>query len=111
MSEVVPTHGKIDPEVERQRLAKLYATMNDLELAEVAGEPTARSDRDFRVLKGAMLKYEVFATGSREMAMVSSENYRLLRKQGCTPRKTIDCWIAYILPEGGTRTASSRPRF
>jgi len=44
MSEVVPTHGKIDPEVERQRLAKLYATMNDLERAEVAGEPTARSD-------------------------------------------------------------------
>jgi len=29
---------KIDPEVERLRLAKLYATMNDSELAEVAAE-------------------------------------------------------------------------
>ena len=68
-------------------------------LRDIAGDP--RSDREFRVLKGAMLKYEVFATGSREMAMVSSENYRLLRKQGCTPRKTIDCWIAtFCLREG-----------
>jgi predicted nucleic acid-binding protein len=41
-----------------------------------------------------MLKYEVFATGGREMAMVSSENCRLLRKQGFTPCKNIDCWIA-----------------
>jgi hypothetical protein len=56
MSEVVPTHGKIDPEVERQRLAKLYATMNDLELAEVAGEPTARSEWAFEALRDEMTK-------------------------------------------------------
>ena len=56
MSEVVPTHGKIDPEVERQRLARLYATMNDLELAEVAGEPTARSEWAFEALRDEMTK-------------------------------------------------------
>ena len=56
MSEVVPTHGKIDPEVERQRLAKLYATMNDLERAEVAGEPTARSEWAFEALRDEMTK-------------------------------------------------------
>ena len=56
MSEVVPTHGKIDPEVERQRLAKLYATMNDLGLAEVAGEPTARSEWAFEAVRDEMTK-------------------------------------------------------
>ena len=39
------------------------------------------------------MKYEVFATRGRGMAIAASENYRLLRKQGCT-RKTIDCCIA-----------------
>jgi hypothetical protein len=48
--------AKIDPEVERQRLAKLYATMNDLELAEVAGEPTALSERAFDALRHEMTK-------------------------------------------------------
>jgi predicted nucleic acid-binding protein len=48
-----------------------------------------------------MLKYEVFATGGREMTIASSENYRLLRKQGFAPHKTIDCWIAtFCLREG-----------
>jgi predicted nucleic acid-binding protein len=75
--------GWLDVEMDKQRLG-----VTDLILCEIL--QGTRSDREFRVLKGAMLKYEVFATGSREMAMVSSENYRLLRKQGCTPRKTID---------------------
>ena len=44
---------------------------------------------------GAMLQYEDFTTGGREMAMASSKNYRLLRKQGCAPRKAS---IAGLLP-------------
>ena len=47
---------KIDPQVERQRLTKLYATMNDLELAEVAGEPTALSEWAFDALRNEMTK-------------------------------------------------------
>jgi predicted nucleic acid-binding protein len=86
--------GWLDVEMGKQRLG-----VTDLILCEIL--QGTRSDREFRVLKGAMLKYEVFATGSREMAMVSSENYRLLRKQGCTPRKAIACWIAtFCLREG-----------
>ncbi len=84
----------LDVEMGKQRLG-----VTDLILCKILQE--TRSDREFRVLKGAMLKYEVFATGSREMAIAASENYRLLRNQGFTPRKTIDCWIAtFCLREG-----------
>jgi hypothetical protein len=55
--------AKIDPEVERQRLAKLYATMNDLELAEVAGEPTALSEWAFDALRNEMTKRGLDWTG------------------------------------------------
>ena len=86
--------GWLDVEIGKQRLG-----ITDLILCEIL--QGTRSDREFRVLKGAMLKSEVFATGGREMAVASSENYRLLRKQGFTPRKTIDCWIAtFCLREG-----------
>jgi predicted nucleic acid-binding protein len=84
----------LDVEMGKQRLG-----VTDLILCKILQE--TRSDREFRVLKGAMLKYEIFATGGREMAIAASENYRLLRKQGFTPRKTIDCWIAtFCLREG-----------
>jgi predicted nucleic acid-binding protein len=86
--------GWLDVEMGKQRLG-----VTDLILCEIL--QGTRSDREFRVLKGAMLKYEVFATGGREMAIAASENYGLLRKQGCTPRKTIDCSIAtFCLREG-----------
>ena len=86
--------GWLDVEMGKQRLG-----VTDVILCEML--QGTRSDREFRVLKGAMLKYEVFATGGREMTIASSENYRLLRKQGLAPRKTIDCWIAtFCLREG-----------
>jgi predicted nucleic acid-binding protein len=84
----------LDVEMGEQRLG-----VTDLILCEILQR--TRSHREFRVLKGAMLKYEVLATGGREMAIASSENYRLLRKQGFTPRKIIHCWIAtFCLREG-----------
>ena len=86
--------GWLDVEMGKQRLG-----VTDLILCEIL--QGTRSDREFRVLKGAMLKYEVFATGGREMTIASSENYRLLRNQGFAPRETIDCWIAtFCLREG-----------
>jgi predicted nucleic acid-binding protein len=86
--------GWLDVEMGKQRLG-----LTDLILCEIL--QGTRSDREFRVLKGAMLQYEVFATGGREMTIASSENYRLLRKQGSAPRNTIDCWIAtFCLREG-----------
>jgi predicted nucleic acid-binding protein len=52
-----------------------------------------------RTGKTAQSLCSAFATGGREMAIAASENYRLLRKQGCTPRnhRLLHC---YILPEG-----------
>ena len=84
----------LDVEMGKQRLG-----VTDLILCEILQR--TRSHREFRVLKGAMLKYEVLATGGREMAIASSENYRLLRKQGFTPRKIIHCWIATFCLVGG----------
>jgi hypothetical protein len=72
--------AKIDPQVERQRLAKLYATMNDLELAEVAGEPTALSEWAFDALRNEMTKRGVDWAGGnaapatlREAASVKTD--------------------------------------
>lgn len=61
--------AKIDVEVERERLAKLYATMNDLELVEVAGEPTALSEWAFDALRNEMTKRGLdWAGGSAALA-------------------------------------------
>lgn len=84
----------LDVETGKQRLG-----ITDLILCEIL--QGARSNAEFRILKGEMLKFELFATGGREMAIAAAENYRLLRKQGFTPRKTIDSWIAtFCLREG-----------
>ena len=89
-----PETAWLDVESGRQRLG-----LTDMILCEIL--QGSRSDAEFRILHQAMLKYEVFATGGREMAIASAENYRLLRKRGFTPRKTIDCWIAtFCLREG-----------
>jgi hypothetical protein len=50
---------KTDPELERQRLAKLYADMSDLELERVGSEPTALSEWAFGALRDEMAKREI----------------------------------------------------
>ncbi len=66
--------AKIDPGVERQRLAKLYATMNDLELAEVAGEPAALSEWAFDALRNEMTKRGLDWAGGQRRAGDSSKS-------------------------------------
>lgn len=39
-------------------------------------------------------KFEVFETRGEELAIESARNFRVLRRQGRTVRKTIDCLIA-----------------
>jgi|SRR5450432_2326893 predicted nucleic acid-binding protein len=86
----------LEREMTRQRLG-----VTDLILGEILQGIDDNSE--FRLLQQEMMKYEVFATGGREMALASAENYRHLRKKGFTPRKTIDCWIAtFCLCEGHT---------
>ncbi len=38
--------------------------------------------------------FDIYATGGVELAIASAENYRKLRREGITIRKTIDCLIA-----------------
>jgi hypothetical protein len=46
-----------------------------------------------RVLR-ELRKFEIFETGSEELAIEAARNFRSLRQRGRTVRKTIDCLIA-----------------
>src|SRR5271166_462521 len=41
-----------------------------------------------------LLRFHVFPTGGVELATEAARNYRALRAEGHTVRKTINCWIA-----------------
>jgi predicted nucleic acid-binding protein len=53
-----------------------------------------RGDDDYNAAKNRMLNLAVFEMLGQGNAIASAENYRALRKQGITIRKTIDCIIA-----------------
>ena len=73
--------------------------LTDLILCEVLqGVPT---DSQFDAVQEELLRFEVFETGTVELAVEAARNYRRLRVAGRTIRKTIDCLIAtYCLIEG-----------
>jgi predicted nucleic acid-binding protein len=82
-----PQADWLDRELTRQRLG-----LTDLILCEVLQEipsdqQAARVLRDLR-------HFEIFGTGSVELAIAAARNYRHLRSRGLTVRKTIDCLIA-----------------
>lgn len=55
----------------------------------------------FSRVRREMLTFEIFNTGGETMAIASAQNYRRLREQGHTVRKTIDCLIAtFCLTQG-----------
>ncbi len=64
----------------------------DIILAEVL--QGFRDDRDFRRAKRALDGLEFRAMLGRDIALKSAANYRALRAQGVTVRKTIDMLIA-----------------
>ena len=39
-------------------------------------------------------KYEIFNSGTAELAVTAAQNFRTLRRKGITIRKTMDCLIA-----------------
>lgn len=53
-----------------------------------------QSDKDFKTAKAMMLNLTVFGMLGQNNAIAAAENYRQLRKQGITVRKTLDCLIA-----------------
>jgi predicted nucleic acid-binding protein len=60
-----------------------------------------RGDRRFSATVNILSRFAIFETGSRELAVQSAVNYRLLRGLGLTVRSTIDCLVATFCIENG----------
>ena len=77
----------LDRELSQNRIAT-----GDLILAEFL--QGFREESAYEEAKGLMDTLEYFEMVGREVAIASAQNYRLLRKEGVTVRKTIDVMIA-----------------
>ncbi len=60
-----------------------------------------RHDRDYRLAKEALSTLAFAPMVGHEIALKSADNYRRLRKQGITVRKTIDVLIATFCIHNG----------
>jgi predicted nucleic acid-binding protein len=80
-------------------LSESRIIIRDLILAELL--QGFSSEREFQIAKQLMdgLEYRDFV--GRDMAMAAAQNYRALRRQGITVRKTIDVLIATFCIENG----------
>ena len=84
----------LDQELTRQRLG-----LTDLILCEVL--QGVREHTLFTQVREELLTFHLFETGGKELAIASAINYRTLREQGYTVRRTIDCLIATFCLEAG----------
>jgi predicted nucleic acid-binding protein len=71
----------------------------DLILAEVL--QGFRHDNDYLAAKTLLCSLPIFAMVDTNISLKSAENFRILRKQGITIRKTIDTLIATYCIESG----------
>jgi predicted nucleic acid-binding protein len=76
-----------DGELPRQRFG-----LTDLILCEVL--QGVRGEKAFSQVRRELRKFELLTTGGEELAVAAAVNFRTLRVQGRTVRKTIDCLIA-----------------
>jgi predicted nucleic acid-binding protein len=53
-----------------------------------------KNDAQFQLAKEALESLPYFALSNKDMALLSAKNYRFMRKNGVTVRKTIDVIIA-----------------
>jgi len=60
-----------------------------------------REEREYRIAKQIMDRLEYYNFLGKEMAIESAENFRKLRKNGITIRKTIDVIIGTFCIENG----------
>lgn len=81
-------------ELDRQRLG-----LTDLILCEVL--QGIRDGGSFSRVQRELRKLEVFETGGMDLAVAAADNFRKLREQGRTVRKTIDCLIATFCLKAG----------
>ena len=92
-------NGKIMPETDflHDSLGKKEIIIGTITLTEVL--QGFRHDKEFRAAKSALQTFTIVPMVDEATAMQTAENYRLLRKQGITIRKTIDCLIATLCIE------------
>lgn len=84
----------LEAQLTRERLG-----LTDLILCEVL--QGIATDGQFDAVHAELLKFEVYETGTVELAVEAALNYRRLRAAGRTVRRTIDCLIAtFCLIEG-----------
>lgn len=76
----------------KQALPRVSVCTADLVLAEVL--QGTRSDRDFDLARDLLTMLDVVMLGGADLAIAAAANYRRLRVQGITIRKTIDTLIA-----------------
>ena len=84
----------LDINLTRQRLGLI-----DLILCEVL--QGVRDSAAFEEVRGELLNFHIFETGSKALAIDSANNYRKLREQGYKVRGTIDCLIATFCIHAG----------
>ena len=87
-------NGNVTPETTRldDLLGQEPIGLGDLILAEVL--QGFRLDKDYRTAEKLLTSLSIFQLLGKEMAIKSANNYRTLRKQGITIRKTADVIIA-----------------
>jgi predicted nucleic acid-binding protein len=84
----------LDREVKRQRFG-----LTDLILCETL--EGIKDQQSFESVLRKLYEFEVFETGGTALAIEAARNFRRLRQQGHTVRKTMDCLIAtFCLLEG-----------
>ncbi len=80
-------------------LAREFIVVGDLILAEVLQGFV--SERDFQAARQSLARFEIAAMVGRDIALAGARNYRRLRGEGVTVRKTIDVLIATFCIENG----------
>jgi hypothetical protein len=97
-----PEAAWLDRHLTEQRLGLL-----DLMVCEIL--QGVENDAEANRVLAQLRRFEIFATGGVDLAVAAAYNYRVLRAQGRTVRKTIDCLIAtYCLREGHSLLHSDR---
>jgi predicted nucleic acid-binding protein len=93
--------GRRNPETEwlDRELGREEIGLTDLALCEVL--QGVRSEKDFGHARMVLGEFRLFSTGGEELAIAAVRNYRRIRKEGLTVRKTIDCWIATFCMANG----------
>ena len=94
-------NGRMTPQTNllAQVIGRQEIGLGDVNLCEVLQGFHAQSD--FERAREALLRFSVFPIGGTEIAVKAAENYRSLRRQGITVRKTVDCLLATFVIENG----------